>query len=130
MMMGSEDGFTDRMLQAINGMLHDMLAAIARKDYDDRRRRHAQEIARTKAEGRRKGRPETWRGTVDRSNAEQRLHLKRGRRCDGCLPFEARAFVKGSKASDSTVSRGGSGPTSGATDLKIVFQNRRIIFGF
>jgi DNA invertase Pin-like site-specific DNA recombinase len=58
MMMGSEDAFTGRMFEAINGMLLDMLAAIAPKDYDDRRRRQAQGIARAKAEGRMKGRPE------------------------------------------------------------------------
>ena len=29
------------MFEAINGMLLDMLAAVARKDYDDRRRRQA-----------------------------------------------------------------------------------------
>src|SRR5262245_2068811 len=57
-MMGGEDAFTGRMFEAINGMLLDMLAAIARKDYDDRRRRQAQGIARAKAEGRMKGRPE------------------------------------------------------------------------
>lgn len=31
--------FTGRMFVAINGMLLDMRAAVARKDYDDRRRR-------------------------------------------------------------------------------------------
>ena len=36
------DEFTVRMFEAINGMLLDMLAAVARKDYDDRRRRQAQ----------------------------------------------------------------------------------------
>ena len=46
------------MFGAINGMLLDMLAAISRKDYDDRRRRAAQGIAKAKAEGRYKGRPE------------------------------------------------------------------------
>jgi len=30
------DEFTGRMFEAINGMLLDMLAAVARKDYDDR----------------------------------------------------------------------------------------------
>jgi DNA invertase Pin-like site-specific DNA recombinase len=35
------DEFTVRMFEAINGMLLDMLAAVARKDYDDRRRRQA-----------------------------------------------------------------------------------------
>jgi DNA invertase Pin-like site-specific DNA recombinase len=46
---GSADDFTARMLDAINGMLLDMLAAIARKDYEDRRRRQAEGIAKAKA---------------------------------------------------------------------------------
>jgi DNA invertase Pin-like site-specific DNA recombinase len=54
----SADEFTSRMFEAINAMLLDMLAAVARKDYDDRRRRQAQGQARAKAEGRYKGRPE------------------------------------------------------------------------
>lgn len=33
------DDFTRSMLKAVNGMMLDMLAAIARKDYEDRRRR-------------------------------------------------------------------------------------------
>jgi len=52
------DDFTGRMLSALNSMMLDMLAAISRKDYDDRRRRAAQGIARARAEGRYKGRPE------------------------------------------------------------------------
>ncbi len=52
------DEFTARMLDAINGMMLDMLAAIARKDYDDRRRRQAQGIEKAKAEGVYRGRPE------------------------------------------------------------------------
>ncbi|MHA7883721.1 recombinase family protein [Nitratireductor rhodophyticola] len=52
------DEFTQRMADAINGMMLDMLAAIARKDYDDRRRRQAQGIAGAKARGVYKGRPE------------------------------------------------------------------------
>lgn len=40
----SGDEFTARMMDAINGMLLDMLAAIARKDYVDRRRRQRQGI--------------------------------------------------------------------------------------
>lgn len=51
------ESFTARMAEAINGMLLDMLAAVARKDYDDRRRRQAQGQAKAKAEGRYKGRP-------------------------------------------------------------------------
>jgi len=58
MATAKEDDFTARMLEALNGMLLDMLAAIARKDYDDRRRRQAQGIAKAKHEGRYRGRPE------------------------------------------------------------------------
>jgi DNA invertase Pin-like site-specific DNA recombinase len=52
------DDFTSRMFAAINGMMLDMLAAVARKDYTDRRRRQEQGQARAKAEGRYKGRAE------------------------------------------------------------------------
>lgn len=58
LMTSRDDDFTGRMLDALNGMMLDMLAAIARKDYEDRRRRQAQGIAKAKAEGRYKGRPE------------------------------------------------------------------------
>ncbi|MCA0432808.1 MAG: recombinase family protein [Proteobacteria bacterium] len=52
------DSFTGRMFDAINGMLLDMLAAVARKDYEDRRRRTGQGIARAKAAGKFTGRKE------------------------------------------------------------------------
>ena len=42
--------------QAINSMMLDMLAAIARKDYEDRRNRQMQGIARAKTEGKYSGR--------------------------------------------------------------------------
>jgi DNA invertase Pin-like site-specific DNA recombinase len=58
MATNAADEFTGRMFEAINGMMLDMLAAVARKDYDDRRRRQAQGQAKAKAEGRYKGRPE------------------------------------------------------------------------
>ncbi|EBW9044105.1 resolvase, partial [Salmonella enterica subsp. enterica serovar Enteritidis] len=58
MLSAKQDDFTARMLEAVNGMMLDMLAAIARKDYEDRRRRQAQGIAKAKAEGTYKGRPE------------------------------------------------------------------------
>lgn len=51
------DEFTGRMLSAINSMLVDMMAAIARKDYEQRRERQAQGIERAKSEGRYQGRP-------------------------------------------------------------------------
>ncbi|HBQ4375960.1 TPA: recombinase family protein [Klebsiella pneumoniae] len=52
------DEFTSRMLEALNGMMLDMLAAIARKDYTDRKRRQAQGIVKAKSDGKYKGRPE------------------------------------------------------------------------
>lgn len=52
------DEFTTRMFEAINSMMLDMIAAIARKDYEDRRRRQAQGIAKAKANGAYRGRPE------------------------------------------------------------------------
>lgn len=58
MATAGKDDIHSRMLDAINGMMLDMLAAIARKDYEDRRRRQAQGIAKAKANGAFKGRPE------------------------------------------------------------------------
>lgn len=59
------DEFTARMFAAINDMMLDVLAAVARKDYVDRQRRQTQGIARAKDEGRYKGRPEnTAKNTV------------------------------------------------------------------
>jgi DNA invertase Pin-like site-specific DNA recombinase len=58
MLNAATDEFTCRMLEAVNAMLLDMLAAVARKDYDDRRRRAAEGIAKAKAAGKFKGRPE------------------------------------------------------------------------
>jgi DNA invertase Pin-like site-specific DNA recombinase len=51
------DEFTSRMLGAINSMLVDMMAAIARKDYEQRRERQAQGIGKAKALGKYQGRP-------------------------------------------------------------------------
>lgn len=49
------DETTARILAAVNGMLLDMLATIARKDYTDHRRRQAEGIAKAKTEGAYKG---------------------------------------------------------------------------
>lgn len=51
------DEFTNRMLSAINSMLVEMMAAIARKDYEQRRERQAQGIQKAKAAGKYQGRP-------------------------------------------------------------------------
>lgn len=58
MASATNDDFTSRMFGAINGMMLDMLSAIARKDYDDRRRRQEQGIKGAKVRGVYKGRPE------------------------------------------------------------------------
>lgn len=58
LMTAQQDDFTSRMVAAINDMLLDMLAAIARKDYEDRRRRQAQGIEKARLSGLYKGRPE------------------------------------------------------------------------
>lgn len=70
---GDGESFTARMADAINAMLLDMLAAVARKDYEDRRRRQAQGQARARAEGRYKGRPENVK-----RNAAIAAMLRRG----------------------------------------------------
>jgi DNA invertase Pin-like site-specific DNA recombinase len=48
--------FDSRMFEAINNMLLDMLAAIARRDYEQRRERQAQGIAKAKKTGKYQGR--------------------------------------------------------------------------
>ena len=52
------DDFTGRMFAAVNGMMLDVLAAVARKDYEDRRRRQAEGQAKAKTAGLYKGRQE------------------------------------------------------------------------
>lgn len=52
----SGNDFQGAMLRAINGMMLDMLAAISRKDYEDRRRRQREGIDKAKAEGKFHGR--------------------------------------------------------------------------
>lgn len=49
------DEFSQRMLEALNGMMLDMLAAVARKDYEDRRRRQREGIDIAKQQGKYKG---------------------------------------------------------------------------
>lgn len=56
--IAATDETTGRILAAVNSMLLDMLAAIARKDYTDRRRRQAEGIGKARAAGLYKGRRE------------------------------------------------------------------------
>jgi DNA invertase Pin-like site-specific DNA recombinase len=51
MMTNTKDAMTARMMDAPNAVMLDMLAAIARKDYTDRRRRQHQGIEKLKTEG-------------------------------------------------------------------------------
>lgn len=55
--MPEGDELTGRMLGAINSMLMEMMAAIARKDYEQRHERQAQGIEKAKAAGKYQGRP-------------------------------------------------------------------------
>ncbi|MGF6769479.1 DNA invertase Pin-like site-specific DNA recombinase [Paraburkholderia sp. GAS199] len=73
MMTSQTDDITGRMLDALNSMMLDMLAAIARKDYDDRRRRQAQGIAKLKEAGGYRGRKPD-----DQRNAAIMNLLRRG----------------------------------------------------
>jgi DNA invertase Pin-like site-specific DNA recombinase len=58
MLAAPADEFTGRMFAAVNGMMLDVLAAVARKDYTDRRRRQAEGIRKAKVDGAYRGRPE------------------------------------------------------------------------
>ena len=73
MATGKVDDFTARMFEAINGMLLDMLAAVARKDYEERRRRQMQGQAKAKVAGKYVGRPENTK-----RNAKIAAMLKAG----------------------------------------------------
>jgi DNA invertase Pin-like site-specific DNA recombinase len=99
----ASDEFTGRMFEAINGMRLDMLAAVARKDYDDRRRRQAQGQAKAKAAGLYKGRGRRRRAhrghrADDRSQAILEQHTGRHGlqpcyHCEDCQADEARSLA-------------------------------------
>ena len=55
----NNEEFTNRMLTAINDLMLYMLAAVARKDYQDRRRRQKEGIAKARTSGLYKGRENT-----------------------------------------------------------------------
>ena len=64
----STDAFTERMTDAINAMLLDMLAAVARKDYEDRRRRQADGIQKAKTLGK-------YTGGRENKNLHRKIEL-------------------------------------------------------
>jgi DNA invertase Pin-like site-specific DNA recombinase len=72
-MAAPADDFTARMFAAINGMMLDMLAAVSRKDYINRRERAAQGVQKAKAAGKYQGRAED----TERNLLIQK-HLKAG----------------------------------------------------
>ena len=67
------DDFTTRIFEAVNGTMLDVLPAVARKDYEDRRRRQREGIEKARARGAYRGRPED----VARNQAILKL-LKQG----------------------------------------------------
>lgn len=89
------DDFSGRMFAAVNSMMLDVLAAVARKDYEDRRRRQAEGTARAKVAGLYKGRPEnkarntaiagmlrdgrSWREIMDATGCSRTLLAKLAR---------------------------------------------------
>jgi DNA invertase Pin-like site-specific DNA recombinase len=73
MMTTNTDDITGRMMDALNAMMLDMLAAIARKDYEDRRRRQQQGIEKLKAAGGYRGRKPN-----DQRNAAIMNMMRRG----------------------------------------------------
>ena len=86
------DEFTDRMLDAVNNMMMDMVAAIARKDYEQRRERQAQGIEKAKKRGVYRGRP------VDQAKRDRiELLLEKG--------FSIRKAAELADASPSTVQK-------------------------
>ena len=99
MMVKSDDPFTARMFEALNAMMLDMLAAIARKDYDDRRRRQMQGIA-LQTEGKYRGRPEDKR----RNTAIMNM-LKRGMSWNSIIEAASGSEKKLSRATLSKLAR-------------------------
>jgi DNA invertase Pin-like site-specific DNA recombinase len=89
------DDFTDRMFAAVNSMMLDVLAAVARKDYEERRRWQAEGTARAKAADLYKGRSEnkarnaaiatmlrdgrSWREIMDATRCSRALLAKLAR---------------------------------------------------
>ncbi|MEL7527480.1 MAG: recombinase family protein [Pseudomonadota bacterium] len=99
MMVKGEDEFSARMLEAINGMMLDMLSAIARKEYKDRRRRQAQGIEKARLEGKYRGRSE------DTERNESIMDMLRKGQSWSSIINGAKPSYGGKKVSRSTISR-------------------------
>ena len=91
----NNDDFTARMLDAVNSMLLDMLAAIARKDYEDRRRRQAEGIALAKSKGVYKGRPsDTALRQKVQELREKNFSIRRTAELAGCSASTVQRILK------------------------------------
>jgi DNA invertase Pin-like site-specific DNA recombinase len=85
-----DDDFTARMFAAINGMMLDVLAAVARKDYEDRRRRQFEGTARAKARACTRGARKQEAQCGHRHDASSRAQLARGDGCHRMQPHPSR----------------------------------------
>ncbi|MEP3145548.1 hypothetical protein [Qipengyuania citrea] len=109
-----KNDITSRMFAAVNSMMLDVLAAVARKDYEDRRRRQAEGTARAKDAGLYKGRPEnkarnraiaamlrdgrTWREIMDGTGCSRTLLAKISREQKAKMPSELKSAREEEKA--------------------------------
>jgi len=95
---GRSTDFTDAILRSVNSMLLDMLAAVARKDYEDRRRRQQQGIAKAKVEGKFAGRqPDHGKRKIVASllkQGESYTEIQRTAKCSRYLVAKVAADLK------------------------------------
>lgn len=100
MVEAAADDITSRVFAAINAMMIDMMAAFARKDYEDRRRRQAEGQEKAKRDGKYLGRP-----------ADKALHARISALLQAGLSFSQiqeatrRQVIKDGKAKFTKVSR-------------------------
>ncbi|POG16954.1 recombinase family protein [Pseudomonas putida] len=101
MVSADPDDIQARMLDAVNAMMLDMLAAVARKDYETRRKRQQQGIVAAKAAGAYKGRRENTA-----RNAAIMIMLRAGQSwktiqsATGCSSSTLQRLVKRMRQSD------------------------------
>lgn len=103
-----EDEFTSRILEAINRMLLDMVAAIARKDYVQRRQRQAEGIKRAKARGVYRGRPADLELHSKISDLlELGVSVRKTAKLAGCSPSTVQRVKAGSMPNNAASAKGG-----------------------
>ena len=104
--IATRDEFTSAMLRAVNAMMLDMLAAIARKDYQDRRRRQAEGISKAKTEGKYKGRQPNreLHANVLKLRIEKGMSIRETASICGISARQVIRIVKSNKQEDSVTS--------------------------